>query len=137
FMPRFFLAFVVLAQCVASWHTGRALAQLPPSGSTESQAAEESKKSRILASERWKQMVEEFHKWLSIQVVYSPQQVEQIKARFDVEIQKMSAAELQHFLDQWDAKLKVLLGKDADEAREWLGQFLSAAADGYRKQTLE
>ena len=47
------------------------------------------------------------------------------------------AAELQQFLDQWDAKLKVLLGRDADEARAWLGQYMSAMADGYRQQFLK
>ncbi len=35
-----------------------------------------------------------------------------------------------------DAKLKVLLGKDASQAREWLGQYLSVIADGYRPKFL-
>jgi hypothetical protein len=91
----------------------------------------------ILDSSRWREMQKEFHEWLSLQVVYTPQQVAEIKARLNAEIDKMSAAELQQFLDQWEAKIKILLGKDAAEAREWLGQFLSVAADGYRKQVFE
>lgn len=94
-------------------------------------------KDLILDSSRWREMQKEFHEWLSLQVIYTPQQVAAIEARLQAEVDKMSAAELQRFLDEWDAKLKILLGKDAAEAREWLGQFLSVAADGYRKKVFE
>ncbi|MCC7086224.1 MAG: hypothetical protein IT427_14570 [Pirellulales bacterium] len=109
------------------------MAQPPATGSKPDAAAKE----LILDSSRWREMQKEFHEWLSMQVVYSPQQVAEIKARLAAEIEKMSAAELQQFLDQWEAKLKVLLGQDATEGREWLGQFLSVAADGYRKQVFQ
>jgi hypothetical protein len=124
------VAILVVVCC--AWETPRAQAQAPAAGMSEMSA-----KTQILNSPRWKQMMEEFDKWLSLQVVYSPQQVQEIKSRLSVEIQRMSSAELQQFMDQWDAKLKVLLSKDAGEAREWLGQFLSVAADGYRKKVFE
>lgn len=103
------------------------------SATTQSDAA---LKAEIISSERWKRVQQEFAQWLSVQVIYTPAQVERLKAKLSSEVQKMSASELQQFLDQWDAKLKVLLGKDASQAREWLGQYLSVIADGYRPKFL-
>jgi uncharacterized protein YdiU (UPF0061 family) len=82
-------------------------------------------------------MENEFGQWLAMQVVYTPKQADQMKAKLAAEVNRMSAAELQQFLDQWDAKLKVLLGSDAAEAREWLAQYLSVIADGYRPKFLK
>lgn len=98
---------------------------------------EAAKKAQILASDRWKKVVQEFDQWLSLQVVYTPEQAAQLRAKLAAEVQKMSAEELEQFLNQWDAKLKVLLGKDAAEAREWLAQNLQVMADGYRKKFLQ
>ncbi|HEY2883172.1 MAG TPA: nuclear transport factor 2 family protein, partial [Pirellulales bacterium] len=100
-------------------------------------AADAAKRAEILNSDRWKKVQKEFQEWLSMQVVYTPQQVEKMRAKLNAEINKMSAAELQQFLDQWDAKLKVLLGKDAGEVREWLGEYMSVIADGYRPTFLK
>jgi hypothetical protein len=112
----------------------KALATAPNADVT---AAESAKKAQIMSSDRWKSVENEFNQWLAIQVVFTPKQVERMKAKLHAEIQKMSAAELEQFLDQWDAKLKVLLGKDAGEARQWLGEYLSVIADGYRPQFLK
>lgn len=101
---------------------------------TTSEAAQ---KALILSSDRWQRIESEFRQWLAVQVVYTPLQLERMESKLHTEIQNMSAAELQQFLDQWDAKLKVLLGKDASEAREWLGQYLSVIADGYRPTFLK
>jgi hypothetical protein len=101
---------------------------------TTSEAAQ---KNQILSSDRWKRVENEFGQWLAVQVVMTPQQVDRMKAKLHGEIQNMSAAELQQFLNQWDAKLNVLLGKDAAEARQWLGQYLSVIADGYRPKFLK
>ena len=49
----------------------------------------------------------------------------------------MPTSELQGFLDDWQARLKVLNGKDFQDAQQWLGEFLSVLADGYRRQTLK
>ncbi len=88
---------------------------------------------QILESPRWRQVQQEFDKWLSLQVVNTPQQVQQLKAQLNAEIKKMSPEELEKLLNQWDAKLKVLLSPDAAEAREWLGQYLSVLATGRHK----
>jgi hypothetical protein len=115
--------------------TGNASAGQPPAAAPNT--ADAAKKAQILASERWKKVTQEFQEWLSAQVVYTPQQVERMKAKLASQVQQMSAAELQQLLDQWDAKLKVLLSPDAAEVREWLGQYLSVIADGYRPTFLK
>ena len=108
-----------------------------PSATVGSSTSEADQKARIMASDRWKRVEQEFHQWLSVQVVSTPEQVDQMKAKLNAQIRNMSAAELSQFLDQWDAKLKILLGKDASEARQWLGEYLSVIADGYRPQFLK
>src|SRR5262249_12546470 len=61
-------------------------------------------------------------------------QLEQTRAQLAAEIDKMSAPQLQQFLSELEAKLKMLLSKDAIEARAWLAQYLQVMADGYREQ---
>jgi hypothetical protein len=107
-----------------------------PSSSAPS-AAESAKKSAILASDSWKKLQSEFHEWLSVQVILTPKQVEQMKARLAAEVRRMSADDLEQFMKDWDAKLQVLSGQDAAEAREWLAQNLMVMADGYRKTFLK
>jgi hypothetical protein len=117
---------------VVSSRADRAAAPVSPS--TPSEAAQ---KAEIMSSERWKRVEKEFAQWLSVQVIYTPAQVEAFKTKLKAEIQNMSASELQQFLDQWDAKLQILLGRDTAQAREWLGQYLSVIADGYRPTFLK
>jgi len=125
----------------AVWACGlSAHAQQPKKPATAPPAANSAdaqRKAKILASDRWRKVTDEFQQWLSVQVVYTPKQITQIRTKLNAQIQKMSADELQQFLDQWDAKLKLLLGKDGDEARAWLGQYMSAMADGYRQKFLQ
>jgi hypothetical protein len=45
-------------------------------------------------------------------------------------------SELQGFLDDWQARLKVLNGKDFQDAQQWLGEYLSVMADGFRRRRL-
>ncbi len=133
------LRWVASTIVVFCWLGQLAAAQQPPSGAAapEKTSAEADKKGAIFASQDWRELKSEFHQWLGEQVVLTPPQVEQFKVKLDQEVKTMSAAELQQFIDQWNAKLKVLLGKDAEEAREWLGQNLVVMADGYRKKFLE
>jgi hypothetical protein len=126
-----------LVQAQAPSPATKGTARSPSPADATAAASDAAKKAQILASDRWKKVEQEFAKWLSMQVIYTPQQVEQLKTKLKAEIQRMSAAELEQFLDQWDAKLKVLLGTDAAEAREWLGQYLSVVADGFRQTFLQ
>jgi hypothetical protein len=129
----------LLALALCSLEPLNAQAQRPgtPKSNSVTDTAESAKKEAILASKAWENMQAEFHNWLAEQVVLTPQQVAELKAKLNEEVDTMSAAELQTFLDEWNAKLRVLLGKDAAEAREWLAQNLVVMADGYRNQFLQ
>jgi hypothetical protein len=94
-------------------------------------------KAKILASAEWKQAFDEFQKWLASQAIYTPADVERMKANLLAQVQNMPAAELQGFLDDWQARLKVLNGRDFQEAQQWLGEFLSVVTDGFRRRTLQ
>lgn len=97
-------------------------------------SADAAKKAALLASDAWRKVQSEYKEWVSMQVIYTPQQVAESNAKLNAEINKMSAAEFQQFIGELDGKLKTLLSKDAMEARAWLGQYLSRFTDGYRKK---
>jgi len=99
--------------------------------------SDEAAKAKIMASPAWTQANEQFHKWLESQAIYTPDDVARIKAKQLAQIQAMPASELQGFLDDWQARLKVLNGQDFQDAQEWLGEFMSVMADGFRRQTLK
>ena len=99
-------------------------------------ASESAAKEKIFASPQWKQVYDEFQKWLASQAIYTPADVERIKKNLLAQMQSMSAGDLQGFLDDWQAKLKVLNGKDFQDAQQWLGEYLSVLNDGFRRQTL-
>jgi hypothetical protein len=100
-------------------------------------SAEAGSKAKILASQEWKQAYDEFQKWLASQAIYTPADVERIKANLAAQIQIMPASELQGFLDDWQARLKVLNGRDFQDAQQWLGEYLFVVTDGFRRQTLK
>jgi hypothetical protein len=94
-------------------------------------------KEKILAGPAWKQVYDEFQKWLASQAIYTPADVERIKANLKAQVQSLPASELQGFVDDWQAKLKVFNGKDFQDAQQWLGEYLSVLADGFRRRTLK
>jgi hypothetical protein len=100
-------------------------------------AAEAAKRAKIFASPLWKQVDSEFQKWLSTQVIYTPDEVKALNAKIAAQLQQMPTDELQEFLDDWEAKLKILLGKNFNEAQDWLGVYMTNMADGYRKEYLK
>ena len=102
-------------------------------GNTPVNSADEAKKATLLASENWRRVESEFNTWAKSQVLYTPQQMEQTRVKLVTQIKSMSADELQTFIGELDGKLKKLLDKDSVEARNWVGQYLSVMADGYRQ----
>jgi uncharacterized protein (TIGR02246 family) len=96
--------------------------------------ADAAKRAALLASDAWKRVEKEYKDWAAVQVIYTPQQMEQNKAKLQSEIEKLPVGELQQFIAELDGKLKLLLSKNAVEARSWLGQYLSIFTDGYRKK---
>jgi hypothetical protein len=99
--------------------------------------SEAAAKKAILGSQQWNQVYDEFQRWLSNQAIYTPDDVERIKANLSAQIRVASASELQDVVDDWQAKLRVLNGRDFQEAQQWLGEYLSVFVDGIRRQRLQ
>src|SRR5215471_5078293 len=78
-------------------------------------AAEAAAKNKIINSPEWKQAQDDFQRWINSQAIYSPADIERITATMIGQIQDMPTSELQGFLDDWQARLKVLGGKDSQE----------------------
>jgi hypothetical protein len=100
-------------------------------------ASEAEQKAKILDSKAWKQVMAEFQEWLSTQPIYTQSDIQRINSNLTAQIQSMPASELQGYLDDWQAKLKVLGGKNFQEAQEWLGEYLAPCTDGYRRKILK
>lgn len=130
---------VFVALCVQS-----SSGQQPPKpgdqshpAAADSGAADAAAKAAILGSQQWNQVYDEFMRWISTQAIYTPADVERIKTELMAQIRVASASELQDILDDWQAKLKVLNGRDFQEAQQWLGEYLSVFVDGIRRQRLQ
>jgi hypothetical protein len=109
----------------------------PADNAAAGESADAAEKAKIMASPAWAQVSEGFQKWLASQAIYTPADINRINANLAAQIRTMPASELQGFIDDWQARLKVLNGKDFQDAQQWLGEFLSVLADGYRRQTLK
>lgn len=104
-----------------------------PSQATPEDAA---RKVEIMSGPRWRRAIFELGEWLSSQEIYSPQQVNRIKADFNRRVSGLSSYELEYLLDDLDAKFKVLETPEARDAKAWLGQYLSAMSDQRRAEAL-
>jgi hypothetical protein len=104
-----------------------------PSQATPEDAA---RKVEIMSGPRWRRAIFELGEWLSSQQIYSPQEVNRIKADFNRRVSGMSSYELEYLLDDLDAKFKVLETPEARDAKAWLGQYLSAMSDQRRAEAL-
>ena len=69
----------------------------PPAAATaEQDDAQEAlaAKAELLQSSRWRRAIFELGEWLSVQKIYSPRDVQRIKAEFNAKVTKMSPQEL-------------------------------------------
>ena len=108
-----------------------------PQPSSDIPTSEVDERAAIVKSERWQRLEHEFNEWLSVQVIYTPEQIQFMQQELYNETSKMTVPELKRFLDEMEAKLNVVLSPDAAETRAWLGQYLSMVATGYREQLLK
>ena len=106
----------------------------PPAG--EADKSDIARKAEIMNSTRWRRAIFELGEWLSSQQIYTPAQVNQIKADFNRRVAGMSSFELQYLLDDLDAKLEVVDTPEAREVRAWVGQYLSVMSDQKRAEVL-
>jgi hypothetical protein len=82
---------------------------------------------QILESDRWKNAGAKLNEWLSVQQVYTPDEVAAINAELAARIAKMPPHELEKLLGEMEEKLAVLSSPEAADARVWLSQFLATA----------
>jgi paraquat-inducible protein B len=120
---------VALAACWTSG--GLNVAAEPRESGVDSETAA---RQEVLQSKEWREMKESLGEWLSVQTIYGPEQVKQLKANFNGQIAQMSASQLRDFNEQMNEKLKILLGAEAREARAWMRQYLSVASEAKIKQ---
>jgi hypothetical protein len=95
------------------------------------------RKIEIMHSERWQRAIFEFGQWLTTQTIYSPEEVVQIKSDFNDRVARMSSYELTYLLDDLDAKLSILATPEAQDAKAWMGEYLSAMSDSKRARELQ
>jgi hypothetical protein len=111
-----------------------------PSAAKASKAAggaDAAKKAEILNSQRWQQALFGMNEWLSAQPYYDPKQIEALKAEVRARVEKMSATELQFFLEDMEAKLKLLNTAQAQETQAWAARYLDLLTDKARAKMLK
>ncbi len=124
---------------VASTTRGRAADPPAPAapGSDKPVGADDlARKAEIMSGQRWRRAIFELGEWLSAQQIYTPQEVNRIKADFNRRVAGMSSYDLEYLLDDLDAKFKVLESPEARDAKAWLGQYLAAMSDRRRAEAL-
>jgi methyl-accepting chemotaxis protein len=100
-------------------------------------AGDVTRKAEIMNGQRWRRAIFELSEWLSSQQIYSPQEVNRIKADFNRRVAGMSSYELEYLLDDLDAKFKILETPEAKDARAWVGQYLAVMSDSKRAEVLK
>lgn len=109
----------------------------PPAAADKPAAADDlARKAEIMSGQRWRRAIFELGEWLSSQQIYTPQEVNRIKADFNRRVAGMSSYDLEYLLDDLDAKFKVLESPEARDAKAWLGQYLAAMSDRRRAEAL-
>jgi hypothetical protein len=137
---RTFMFLVATLICLAVRPLNAQQSAPAPSGAAAAKASASNSgaatRAKIMSSDEWKQVYTGYQKWLSTQPIYTPKQINRINEKLDAQISNMPTSELQSFLDDWQAKLKVLNGKNFQEAQDWLGAYMTNMADGYRRNYL-
>jgi hypothetical protein len=116
---------------------GTAATPQPAASPTDAAATDAATRTKIMASPEWQQIGTQYQQWLTTQPIYTPNQIKKINEQLNAEIQSMPTSEMQGFIDDWQAKLKVLNGKDFQEAQDWLGAYMTNMAQGYRRNYLQ
>lgn len=117
---------------------GRPAAAAPDAAEPASAKQDATAKEEILNSQAWRNAMIGYNEWLSVQVLYDKSQAARMKAELKDKVAKMSAAQLQAFLADLQAKLAILSSKQAMEVRGvvegTLNVLTDAAAAKYRQR---
>lgn len=123
---------VFLAASIFAFDGGTATSLAAEPGNAASRDAAE--RNEILDGEAWRQTMLALDEWLSVQKTYEPKRAAQMRDQIVKRASQMSAEELSDFMAQLQAKLKILLGAEARDARQWLNETLATASDKYAKK---
>ena len=107
----------VLLMSIPAWAEQTPSADDPPSGFA---VEEPSARDEILQSSRWRRVRRSFDEWLSVQKIYTDQQVAEIREELRRRIDSMTAIELEDFLYDMEERLEVLMSDEVKDARNWL-----------------
>ena len=108
-----------------------------PAATSKEAAADAAAKAQIIGSARWRRAMFELNEWFASQKLYTPEQVTKMKANFSAKVEKMSASELQFVLMDMEQKFQILDSKEAQEARAWLGSYMSVLTAKGRAEVLK
>lgn len=123
---------VLLAASIFAFCIGTTDSAAAAPGDTASNGAAE--RNEILKSDAWRQTMDALDEWLSVQKIYEPKRAAQLREQIQQRASQMSAEQLSDFMAQLQAKLKILLGAEARDARQWLNDTLATASDKYAKK---
>jgi hypothetical protein len=127
------LALTLVLCLAARWSAATEPEQ--PAGSTDKDdSADSAQRDEILQGEEWRETMRAWEAWLAVQRLYDEDQVEELKRQMAAKIERMSAPELEEFLDDFEAKLQILMSAEARDARRWLTETLSVASKKYAKK---
>jgi len=104
---------------------------------SQTNAADAAKKAAILDSKRWRRAMFELSEWFSAQRLYDKKQVEEIKADLSTRVAEMSSSDLEFMLQDMEAKFQIMDSQPAQEARDWLGHYLSLRSAKGREEILK
>lgn len=96
-------------------------------------AAEEGARREILESAEWRQMQRELNEWLSVQTLYDADEVAAFKAALHKDMATKSPRELEDFMKDMESRLSILMSPEAEDARQWLAQFMAVAVNPERQ----
>ncbi len=117
--------------------SSRNTANSPAPQRTDAKPDDATVKAAILQSASWKEVIQRFNDWLSVQAIYTTDEVRHIRARLNAGIDRMNPDQLQFFEADMRAKLDVLTSERALDAQAYLTEKLLVASDAYARKVRE
>jgi hypothetical protein len=86
-------------------------------------------KAAILESPEWQNVMQRLTGWLSVQKVYTNEEVNHLQRDIGARVTGMNAQELQKFQGELNTKLDILLSQEALDARSWITRRMSLLSE--------
>jgi hypothetical protein len=105
-----------------------------PASSTTLSSEDAAAKEKIMSSPEWKQTFHDFNEWMSAQVIYDADQIQQVRKRMALGISRMTPAQLERFQSDIQEKLAVLNSAEAKQAGTYLTETFAVASPAYARK---